>query len=397
MSNPPERLANRALLDEFLRLERAGLAARTEVWQEMEARYGDSIYPRVIYLLTRKQFSLEEARRHWRNILAHSRDMSQALGREVGVRTAMCDYFINVAHLVEEPLLVEGHTLRQKEASAFRDELTGLYNRRFFNSALHKQVAEARRYEQTFSLIMMDVDHFKGYNDRNGHLAGDRALAEVAGLLASTTRKVDYLVRFGGEEFAVILPRSSREEALIAAERYRQAVERHPFPGEETLPGGKLTICAGVACFPIDARNALDLIHRADMALYAAKRQGRNRVAASGPERRRSPRVEYVAPVECRPAWDKQDFFTGETRDISTVGVRLAASRPVERDQPLDLVIHAGEDGLVVKVQGRAVHVHYSPRQPHPYTLGIRLEGEESGAPSGPLAALVERRLETMH
>ncbi len=397
MLRPSERLDENALLKLFLDLEKEKRASSPQVWHDLEQRFGDSIYSHVLYLLTRKHFKEEDARKHWLRILEHCQAMSNALGRQVGVRLAMCDYFINLVSQLEDPLLVEGDTYRQKESSVYRDELTGLYNRRFLNNVLQQQLAEARRYNQPFSLIMFDIDRFKRYNDINGHLAGDRALAEVASIMVTTARAVDYLVRYGGEEFLVILPRVGGEEAMVAAERHCQAVEQHYFAGEERLPSGKLTLSAGVACYPQNAQDAMDLLHRADMALYSAKRKGRNRVASTEPERRRYPRVKYVVPVEYRTDWNGKSYHQGETRDISSKGLCLATENPVERNQPLEMVIHINQEDASLKLQGRAVHVYYNPFQPQPYTLGISVDDKESDLSESPLEALMAHSPDISH
>ena len=397
MLRPSEQLDENDLLKLFLDLEKEKQASNPQVWQDLEQRMDGSIYPRILYLLTRKDFNEQDARKHWRNILDHCQSMSNALGREVGVRLAMCDYFINMVRQIEDPILVEGDAYRQKESSVFRDELTGLYNRRFLNNVLQQQLAESNRYDQPFSLIMFDIDRFKRYNDINGHLAGDRALAEVASILSTTARAVDYLVRFGGEEFVVILPRVGGQEAMVAAERHCHAIEEHYFAGEERLPSGKLTLSAGVASYPQNAKDAMDLLHRADMALYTAKRKGRNQVAITEPERRRYPRIKYVAPVEYRAGWNGQHYRQGETRDISSGGLCLATEHPVERNQPLEVVIHVGQEDRLLKIHGKAVHVYYNPFQPQPYTLGVSVEEKESDKAKNPLEDLMAHRSDSSH
>ncbi len=353
-------------------LARAEASRDPAVWRELEDKYGPDFPAQVLYLLTRKHFDPASARHHWRHILEHNRYLEETLGRPVGVRIALADYFLNIRPALHDPLLVEGEIFRQRERSALHDELTGLYNRRFFRSALARMVAEARRYHQPFSLLMVDVDHFKHYNDLNGHPAGDRCLARVAHLLRDTAREVDQVVRYGGEEFALLLPRCPKHEAAQVAERHRRAIETHPFPGQDTQPGGNLTISLGVATFPNDAQSARDLIHRADSALYAAKQAGRNCVVSSSPERRRYPRIHYQVPVDFR--WGASDFRRGLTLDISLGGVRLQAREPVDTGQPLELIIRAPGKDLNLKVQGRSVHVERDPVEEMPYRMGVRLE-----------------------
>ncbi len=127
-------------------------------------------------------------------------------------------------------------------------------------------------------MIILDVDNFKNFNDTLGHPAGDDLLRQLARILKETVRDNDIVCRYGGEEFAVILPGVEKDGALILAERLRSRVEKERFPGEEVQPNGKLTISLGLATLPQDAVNKEDLIRRSDKALYAAKKSGRNRV-----------------------------------------------------------------------------------------------------------------------
>jgi diguanylate cyclase (GGDEF)-like protein len=125
--------------------------------------------------------------------------------------------------------------------------------------------------------VFFDVDHFKNYNDTLGHPAGDVALKTVAGILKSSIRKSDIAVRYGGEEFCVILPEGDMKSAFNFAERLRNQIESHHFEKEEVQPSGKLTISLGVASFPKNADSSKQLIDKADAALYNAKGSGRNR------------------------------------------------------------------------------------------------------------------------
>ncbi len=157
-----------------------------------------------------------------------------------------------------------------------RDGLTGLYNHRYFQEVLARETARAGRYRRIFSLLFADVDHFKRYNDLHGHQAGDQALAVIAEILLRCVRKSDFIARYGGEEFVILLPETSRDNARVVAERVRGSIEGHPFPGRETQPGGALTVSIGLSSFPEDGLQPVDLIRRADAALYSAKRGGGN-------------------------------------------------------------------------------------------------------------------------
>jgi diguanylate cyclase (GGDEF)-like protein len=164
----------------------------------------------------------------------------------------------------------------------YRDPLTGLFNRRYFEEALEREVRRAIRYNLPLSLLIADIDHFKIYNDNQGHHQGDNVLREVTARLTENTRQVDIVARFGGEEFVVILPMTTKTHARLVAEKLRRSVEETKIPGEEILPGGRLTISLGLAAYPEDASHPTGLIQAADAALYVAKRKGRNRTEMFG-------------------------------------------------------------------------------------------------------------------
>lgn len=165
---------------------------------------------------------------------------------------------------------------RKLEELSVTDPLTGLYNRRFLNKRLEEEFSRSKRHNLSFTVILLDIDHFKKYNDSCGHLAGDRALQKTAELLRRSAREMDVLTRYGGEEFCLLLPSTGKRESLFVAERVRRGFEKEPFPGENHLPGGRLTASIGVASFPEDGSCAEELIDAADKALYRAKDQGRN-------------------------------------------------------------------------------------------------------------------------
>ena len=162
---------------------------------------------------------------------------------------------------------------------AARDGLTELHNRRHLDEVLNKEVVRARRHKRVFSLVFIDIDHFKNYNDIYGHLAGDDLLKSLAGILRERSRGSTEIVRYGGEEFLLLLPETGREGACVFAERLRRAVEEHPFPGRESQPSGKLTLSLGVATFPESGETSTELLDNADKALYQSKQRGRNIVS----------------------------------------------------------------------------------------------------------------------
>ena len=156
------------------------------------------------------------------------------------------------------------------------DSLTGLWNHGYFHHVLQIEIEKAKINKTKLSLIMLDMDNFKIYNDNLGHQAGDSTLKELAHLLSDYSRKMDWVARYGGEEFAIILPQTNKKEAIVIGERLRQIIAQHPFTQEEILPNNKLTASLGLATFPDEARTTSELITTADQRLYAAKDKGKN-------------------------------------------------------------------------------------------------------------------------
>ena len=178
------------------------------------------------------------------------------------------------AEVIENARLYE-----QTREQAVTDDLTGVSNRHYLTLRLPKELARARRSGKPVAAVMIDIDHFKRLNDTYGHQAGDAVLKQVAGLLVAQVRDIDMVVRYGGEEFLLLLPETDHLSAKPVAERVRRAVEQAAV----TLPGRRpiqVTISCGIACYPECAENAEEMISRADQALYAAKLAGRNRVVA---------------------------------------------------------------------------------------------------------------------
>jgi diguanylate cyclase (GGDEF)-like protein len=182
---------------------------------------------------------------------------------------------------VAEQIALALANLRLREhlsAQAVRDSLTGLYNRRYLEQALEREVRRAARNKRTVGVIMLDLDHFKNFNDAHGHEAGDLLLRVLGDYLVTKVRAEDFACRYGGEEFVVILPEASPEMSRSRAEElWKGAQGLHVNYHGELLRG--CTASVGVASFPGDGKSAAELLRAADTAMYAAKRQGRDRVA----------------------------------------------------------------------------------------------------------------------
>lgn len=159
---------------------------------------------------------------------------------------------------------------------AHSDYLTNLWNHGYFQYLLHTEVEKAKANKSFLSLITIDIDDFKIYNDTLGHQAGDKILKDLALLLRNQSRKMDYVCRYGGEEFTVILPHTDKKEALMIAERIRLDIQKYPFLNENIFPKQKLTVSLGISTFPDNGQTPAELITSSDRSLYQAKNKGKN-------------------------------------------------------------------------------------------------------------------------
>jgi diguanylate cyclase (GGDEF)-like protein len=201
-------------------------------------------------------------------------------GGEVGYLTKMFNTMVVRLREGREALDAANETLRRKneelERLSVTDGLTGLYNRRRLMETLTDETRRSQRLKHTFAVLMVDVDHFKKYNDSFGHQAGDTVLTKVAALLREATREVDFVARYGGEEFLILLPETGMSEALDIAERIRTRIAAEVFHGRH------MTVSIGVSEFPLHGENADQVVGAADEALYEAKREGRDKVRRAG-------------------------------------------------------------------------------------------------------------------
>jgi diguanylate cyclase (GGDEF)-like protein len=182
--------------------------------------------------------------------------------------------------LITSVVITSATVLKEQRLLAKTDGLTGLMNRKHLLASAHELTA-ANPPPPCIAFFLFDVDHFKHYNDTNGHLAGDDLLVTLSRLLRERTRDNELVGRYGGEEFLMVMPGVDLEKALQAAERVRGMIARTPFPHADKQPGGLVSISGGVAVWPADGTDVPTLLRRADEALYAAKRAGRNRVLPS--------------------------------------------------------------------------------------------------------------------
>ncbi len=176
-------------------------------------------------------------------------------------------------------IAVENALLYQKlEQEAITDGLTGVYNYRFLISSLENEIKRARRFKQSFSFVMLDVDNLKAYNDRHGHLSGSQVLKEIAAIIKANCREIDFVSKYGGDEFGILLPQTKLSGAERVTQRVVDSVREHKFDGQHPEI---ITCSAGISAFPRDGQVPQAIIDAADKALYQAKRTGKNAVVTT--------------------------------------------------------------------------------------------------------------------
>jgi two-component system, cell cycle response regulator len=237
---------------------------------------GNRFFSDVLYTITHQHFEPDIARTLWQEIIRHKYEMSSALKRDTRIVVATLDYLSNITgNIASTTLISEDHIADIVDVS-LRDGLTGLFSHAFFYRRTDFEIKLSARYGATVSLMMIDIDNFKDFNDQYGHQEGDAILYSVGATIVAETRDSDICCRYGGEEFAVLLPSTDRNKALVLAERLRAAIEKKQADEK------KITVSIGVAASIASVSlTAQTLVKEADIALYEAKIRGKNRVFAT--------------------------------------------------------------------------------------------------------------------
>ncbi len=231
-----------------------------------------TFYADLLFMMTHELFAPEEAEWLWHSIVQHKEKLTATLGRNVGMAVATLDYLTNVRHMLGSPSVIRSRTMSTVAEVALKDGLTGLFVHSTFVTKLEGELVRCARYEDRLAVALIDIDNFKQINDTLGHARGDWVLAQVAAVMRLSTRETDVGGRYGGDEFALVMPRTGRPEAVAICERIRREVRGL---------GEGVSVSVGLAVFPADSTTAEGLLRRADDALYESKRGGKDRVAVA--------------------------------------------------------------------------------------------------------------------
>ncbi len=282
---------------------------------------GEQVYNILLNVLTQLEFSPEDAKKNWIRIVEHKEKIEAKLGHDISLMTAVCYYFSDVEKNINTPAIIELKTLEETKKQSHSDGLTGLFNRRYFDDALQGEMNRVQRYEGCFSVFFIDLDNFKKLNDTYGHQAGDLTLKVVADILQTMKRTEDTACRYGGEELVLILPETEKMNALVIAERIRKKVEETVLEFEGTT--FNVTLSGGIASYPADGKEAQELVHAADVALYQAKEGGRNRIFIHDFEKRHYLRIGISEEVQVQSVTENLDpkELNAQGKNVSSSGI----------------------------------------------------------------------------
>lgn len=336
--------------------------------------HGDQVCPIIFHTLANVDLPINTATKYWLDVLNHRTQLIHQLNRKVTLITAMGDYLQSYTRYLSQPCLVDAGNFERVVSGITHDNLTGLYNRPYFDETYEQQVSLAKRYHTDLSVLFLDIDDFKDVNDSMGHFAGDFALQEVARIISGCKRESDIAARYGGEEFILLMPHTSSTDACILAERIRREIERTELVFKGTPL--KLTISGGMASYPLNSRDPKDLLFMADSAVYLAKGSGKNTVCQFRDEQRRHLRVKIRRPILIKElGFADHLVLAGNSKDIGMGGILLENSKllPVGSLQEISLTVDDTNERLLLI--GKVLRVEKCGEQC--FNVGLRFSFKE--------------------
>ncbi len=301
-------------------------------------------YPEALNLFINIDLTPEEARSAWKQIIAMKDGLFNSL--KMNISLIVLYYFMEVRKTVLHPFVMEYIAYDNLRKNAIYDFLTGVFNRSFFHNILRIETERAQRYKSYLSLIMIDLDNFKEINDKKGHLAGDKTLCAFAEELKKGIRESDFLFRFGGDEFAVLLPQTDLNGSILLIERLAPGIKKRL----------KLTFSTGISSFKIDSFTEKEILEHADFALYDAKNSGKGQISTFLKDRRRYFRLPaafeflYLLPNET-------DYLFSEGRNISENGLLFMNEMPIAVETNMKFTFRIPHSDYMINGEGRVVRI----------------------------------------
>jgi len=326
-------------------------------------------YSALLEVLCDVRVANDEAERILNAAAAHRATMERSFGRGVDFRVALLDYLTVIEHLLSAPTVIELRTYLSKLQLATIDELTGLYNRRFLNEYLRRELHRASRYGIPFSIIFLDLDDFKAINDTHGHQVGDQVLVDFAELLKRYLRSEDIASRYGGEEFMLVMPQTDTHGAMRFSDRLVGELEE--LNEDSDIP---LSFSGGIATFPTHATTADQLIDIADRALYEAKIAGKGRIRV--PESDKRSHYRFPASLEVLLSDNGNPQSVGFTHDVSRTGLCFETDHELTVGQTVSLLIRSRQDSTTYRVRTQIVWLR-KEEESRRFRLGARYSGAE--------------------
>jgi diguanylate cyclase (GGDEF)-like protein len=324
--------------------------------------YGSIACQIIFKVMADLHLNRDEALTCWKELNQHALWLNKQVGRPLPLVATMCDYFSNQEiNLIGNPKLTSHEHFDSLVNHSTIDRLTGLFNRNCLNDTLTHLLALTQREETELSFVFLDLDDFKLINDTYGHQIGDLVLHEFGKLISSSIRQSDIALRYGGEEFVILMPNTERKDALMLSNRIRLKVKNTPFIEDGIQLN--ITTSGGLAVFPTHAKTIDELIFSADSALYRAKGAGKDNIKVFKNENRHYLRVPLVQKIKVKEInFDGATIVEGNCQNICFGGVLFETSQPYFVGDAIQLSIELNGDvptlifGSVVRVEPIADH-----------------------------------------
>jgi diguanylate cyclase (GGDEF)-like protein len=293
---------------------------------------------------------------HWIQVNQHSQRLNEQVGRPLPLVAIICDYFCNQENkLVGHPKLTTHEHFNSLVNHSTIDSLTGLFNRNCFNDTLTHLLALTQREDSELSLVLLDLDDFKMVNDTYGHQIGDMVLRKFGKLLSNSIRKSDIALRYGGEEFVILMPNTNHKDALMLSNRIRLNVKKMPFIENGT--NLHISVSGGLAVYPAHAKTADELIYAADSALYRSKGACKNKIKVFKNESRHYLRVPLVKGLKVKEInFDGATIQNAISQDICFGGVLFETTQHYHVHDSIQIAIDFNDNNPII-IFGRVVRV----------------------------------------